>query len=179
MEGRALDGEINRALEGKKVVAVSKDGVFMTIHCDNGERWNVGWADFIAARGFSGEPVLLAIDDMKDLHSADTSDGSVDAVLRGQIIESARVNGDELHLNCAGGRRVWIGWAHNGVRVRAEPCLHKVDAVMTLEGVAVFGAETGNPNVSVLVGDHAYCGGSIFQRGAVIECDRCGWSNRG
>lgn len=178
MDGRPLDGEINRALEGKKVVAVSKDGVFMTIHCDNGEKWNVGWADFVAGRGFAGEPALIALDDMRDNGVALPADGSVDSVLRDQIIEHARTNGDELHLQCASGRRVGVAWVDaRGDRIRAEPCLHKVDAVITLEGVVMFGAESGNPNVTVLIGDHANCGGHIMKRGALFFCDRCKWDS--
>lgn len=178
MDGRSLDGEINRALEGKKVTAVSKDGVFMTIHCDNGEKWNVGFADFIAGKGFAGEPALISIDDMRDAGNPLPTDGSVNSVLEGQVIEHAITDGITLYLQCATGRRIGIGWVDDrGERVRAEPCLHKVDAVLTLDGVAVFGAEMGNTSVEILIGDHANCGGQIMRRGNRFYCRTCGWDS--
>lgn len=142
MKDRALDGHINRALEGKTVLAVTKDGTFMTIHCTNGERWCVGWADFIQGEGYAGEPVIVAVDSLRDVSDeVEVRDGGIHHALVGKTIESARTDGLTLIVACVGGRSYGLAWVDPATRqrVRGEPCLVKVDATIMLEGVSAFG----------------------------------------
>lgn len=140
---RNLDGEINRALEGKLVVGVAKDGTFMSIFCSNGERWGIGWADFVKGVGFAGEPAIVSVDKLK-LASGPVSapDGGVHGALKGQVIESARTDGTVLYLKLTTGREYGIAWVDPKTqeRIRAEPCLVRVDVTVRPEGVSVLGA---------------------------------------
>lgn len=139
---RSLDGHINRALEGKTVTGVAKDGRCMTIFCTDGERWVIAWADFVKGEGFLGEPAIVAIDSMK-LAAGDVStpDGSVHNALKNRTIESAHTDGETLILQCADGRRYGIVWVNPQTheRIKAEPCLVKVNVLARVEGVSVFG----------------------------------------
>lgn len=139
---RQLDGEINRALEGKTVTGVAKDGRCMTIFCTNGERWVIAWADFVKGEGFLGEPAIVAIDSMKlAAGEVSTPDGSVHNALKDRTIESARTDGETLILRCVDGRRYGIAWVNPQTheRIKAEPCLVKVNVHTRVEGVSVFG----------------------------------------
>ena len=140
---REVDGHINRALEGKTVVGVTKDGTFMTVHCTNGERWGIGWADFTKGVGFPGEPAIVSIGELRDASAnVEPLDGGVSRLLAGKTIESARTDGEVLYLQCSGGRRYGIAWIDPGTkqRIKAEPCLTKVDATIRIQGVS---AESG------------------------------------
>lgn len=174
--GRELDGHINRALEGKTVRAVSKDGVHLFIHCTSGEKWAIGWADFVAGKGFAGEPVIVSAGNMRQASGPiDVVDGSVHRALEHRTIESARTDGEILYLQCTDGRRYGIGWVNlqTRERIKAEPCLCKVDVMLKLGGVNVF-----DDGVEVDVGTHADCrgNGTIRRRGNVLRCTGCSWT---
>lgn len=146
MNSRTLDGHINRALEGKTVTAVAKDGLAMMVLCSNGERWIIAWADFIKGIGFPGEPSIVAINDMKLVYGeVDTPDGSVHNALKGRTIESARTDGETLIIKCTDGRSYGIAWVDPKTheRIKAEPCLVRVDVKAKLPGVSIFGDATG------------------------------------
>jgi|SRR5688572_9614448 len=139
---RALDGEINRALEGKTVSGVAKDGLAMAIFCTNGEQWVIAWADFVKGVGFPGEPAIVAVDNMRLVAGeVQTPDGSVHNALKDRTIESARTDGETLILQCVDGRRYGIAWVDPKTheRIKAEPCLVKVNVRARVEGVSVFG----------------------------------------
>jgi hypothetical protein len=175
MEGRDLDGIISRVLEGKTVRGVSKDGVYMTIHCTNGERWAIGWADFTAGKGFAGEPSIVSIDEMRQASGPiDVVDGSIHRALEHRTIESARTDGDVLYIQCADGRRYGLTWVdpQTRERIRGEPCLTKVDVRVTLGSVNAF-----DDGTDLEVGSHAFCGGLIMRRGNVSRCLSCGWTS--
>lgn len=172
---RDLDGHINRALEGKTVRGVSKDGTFMTIHCTNGERWGIAWADFIAGKGFAGEPAIVSVGDMHQLTgTVDVVDGHVNRALEHRTIESARTDGELLQLQCTDGRRYGIAWVNPQTkeRIRAEPCLTKIDVRLTLGSVNIW-----DDGIDVEVGTHANCGSVIMRRGNVLRCLGCGWTS--
>lgn len=172
---RSVDGHIHRALEGKTVKGVSKDGTFMTIHCTNGERWGIGWADFIAGKGFAGEPAIVSAGDMRLVAGpVDVVDGSVHRALEGRTIESARTDGELLHLQCSDGRRYGIAWVNPQTkeRIRAEPCLTKIDVRLTLSPTSPF-----DDGTDIEVGTHATCGALIMRRGNVLRCLGCGWTS--
>lgn len=173
-DGRALDGLIHRALEGKTVRAVSKDGSRMTIHCANGERWGVGWADFTAGHAYEGEPVIISVGDMRHAGPVDVVDGSVHRALDGRTIESARTDGEVLYIQCTDGRRYGIAWANPQTheRIRAEPCLVRVDVRITLGHVSAW-----DDGTEVEVGTHASCGSVIMRRGNAMRCLGCGWTS--
>lgn len=142
MRDRTLDGHIHRALEGKTVSAVTKDGQSMTICCTNGEQWCIAWADFVKGTAFNGEPAIVAVNDMRlAAGDVETPDGSIHRVLKGRTIESARTDGETLVLQCAEGHCYGIAWIDpkTSQRIRAEPCLAKVNVEIKLEGVSVFG----------------------------------------
>jgi hypothetical protein len=139
---RKLDGEISRALEGKTVAGVAKDGLSMAIFCSNGEQWVVAWADFIKGVGFQGEPAIVAVDNMRlAAGEVSTPDGSVHAALLGRTIESARTDGELLMLQCTDGRRYGIAWVNPDTheRIKAEPCLVKINVALRMEGVSAVG----------------------------------------
>jgi len=61
MQGRPLDGHINRVLEGKTIENVTKDGRTLVINCTNGESWGIAWATPNGV-GIEGEPCLVTVD---------------------------------------------------------------------------------------------------------------------
>jgi len=147
----------------------------MTIFCTNGERWAIGWADFVAGQGFVGEPAVISVGDMRQATGPiDVVDGSVHRALEHRTIESARTDGEILYLQCADGRRYGLAWVNPETkeRVRGEPCLLKVDVSVKLGSVNIF-----DDGVEVDVGTHASCGGLIKRRGNVMRCLGCSWTN--
>jgi hypothetical protein len=61
MMGRALDGHINRVLEGKTIENVTKNGQMLIIRCTNGEEWGIAWANSETGEGYLGEPCLVQV----------------------------------------------------------------------------------------------------------------------
>ena len=61
VQGRPLDGHINRCLEGKTIERVEKNGRFLTICCVGGERFQIAWATPNGV-GVDGEPCLVKVD---------------------------------------------------------------------------------------------------------------------
>jgi hypothetical protein len=59
---RALDGHINRVLEGKTVERAEKDGRMLVLHMTNGERFGIAWANSETGEGYLGEPCLVKVD---------------------------------------------------------------------------------------------------------------------
>ena len=70
MQGRPLDGHINRALEGKTIERVTKNGRMLVVECDNGERWGIAWATPNGV-GIEGEPCLVMVDVVISVPSVD------------------------------------------------------------------------------------------------------------
>ena len=62
MQGRALDGHINRVLEGKTIERATKDGRLLTLWMTNGERWTIAWANPETGEGVMGEPCIVRVD---------------------------------------------------------------------------------------------------------------------
>lgn len=142
MRGRKFDGEISRALEGRTISGVAKDGRVMEIFATNGERWRIAWADFLSGVGFDGEPVIISVGDVHARGETPAHDGHVHRALVGKTIERAMTDGELLLLELVGGESYGIGWIDpaTGARVEAEPCLVRVDVSVAIEPVAVFGA---------------------------------------
>ena len=145
---RTVEGHIRRALEGKTVEVITKDGFAMIIHCTNGERWAIMWANLGTGEGKPGEPCVFLVDDMradKDIGLC-ARDGHVNRLLQGLTIEEAKTDGECLYLNLVGGRRVGIVWVDptSAERVHAEPCLARVDVLARPIGVSALG-EAGRP----------------------------------
>lgn len=61
MQGRLLDGHINRVLEGKTIERATKDGRMLVLEMENGERWGIAWATENGV-GIEGEPCLVRVD---------------------------------------------------------------------------------------------------------------------
>jgi hypothetical protein len=56
-----LDGHINRCLEGKRISRALKDGRFLILEMDNGEQFNIAWANANTGEGIEGEPCLVRV----------------------------------------------------------------------------------------------------------------------
>ena len=125
MQARRLDGFINRELEGAVIETVEKDDYRLIFHCANGERWAVSWVT-PNGEAIKGEPMLERWLFPKD--------GHIHKALAGQTVESIRSDGRTLIVQCSFWRFRRITWTGGG-----EPCLMKVDVVVTLPSVDVFG----------------------------------------
>ena len=72
-------------------------------------------------------------------------DGHISRVLEGKVVQRALKDGQLLILEMTNGERWGIAWANpnTGEASPGEPCLVKVDAVIALPGVSVFGDAKG------------------------------------
>ena len=60
--GKPVNGHVSRVLKGKRVERVTRSGTAITFWMDNGERWNLGWANPETGEPQRGEPVLVRVD---------------------------------------------------------------------------------------------------------------------
>jgi hypothetical protein len=74
-------------------------------------------------------------------------DGHINRVLEGKTVERATKNGRMLVLEMTNGEKWGIAWATpNGAGIEGEPCLVKVDVVVTAPSVSMFGKAFGKAN---------------------------------
>lgn len=139
---RTVDGFIHRLIDGTKVLAVSKDGQSMTVHAENGERWQIWFVNPNTGELIPGEPSVTGTEAfrLRDGDMAFPKDGHVHSFLVGQTIEKVQSNGQQLLFMLVGGAKVMVAWVdeHGQQFPQVEPCLRKVDVVVTLPGVCAF-----------------------------------------
>lgn len=142
---RTVDGFIHRSIDGKQIDAVSKNGESMTLHCGL-EMWVLWFVNPSTGELQEGEPAIVGTAEYQ--LAADTlafpEDTHVHSCLKGKIVESAKSEGSILWLRLVGGESYGIAWVDsNGVRLAVEPCLYKVNVLVTPEPVCAYGESWG------------------------------------
>ena len=130
---RTVDGFIHRLLDGLEVEAVEKTGDAMTLHATNGERWQLWFVNPNTGDLIKGEPAIQ--------HGPGLPvDGHINTRLAGQTIDNVKTDGQQVLFNLVGGGSIVLAWVDElGQRIKAEPCLRKVDVVIGVPGVSIFG----------------------------------------